>query len=119
MELLTEKYQDKISFTLGCYDRVIIKGTLLEIAYAKGMTNYLYSKNIRIFDYARFAEPYKNKIRENAEKLAKEENIDIEFIRKKGVRKENIIAEKIKERGTKPGLVHIISAMETCPTYKP
>jgi hypothetical protein len=119
MEILTEKYRDKISFTLGYYDRVIIKGTLLEITYAQGMTNFLYKNKTRIFDYARFAEPYKDKIRQNAQRLAQENNIEIEFIRKKGIRKESIIAEKIKERGTTSGLVHILSAMEMCPTYKP
>jgi len=75
MEILTEKYRDKISFTLGCYDRVIIKGTLLEIAYAQGMTNFLYKNKTRIFDYARFAEPYKDKIRQNAQKLAQDSRI--------------------------------------------
>ncbi len=119
MKLLTEEYKNNISFTLGCYDRIIITGTLPEISYSQGMTSYLYSKGVRIFDYPRFAEPYKEMIRNNAEEVAKENGIDIEFIRKSGIRKEAIIAEKIKERGTEAGLVHIISAMETCFTYKP
>jgi hypothetical protein len=45
--------------------------------------------------------------------------LEIEFIRKAGVRKESIISEKIEKRGYHPGIVHIISAMEACNTYKP
>ena len=45
--------------------------------------------------------------------------MEIEFIRKTGVRKESIISEKIKQRGDHPGIVHIISTMETCNTFKP
>lgn len=45
--------------------------------------------------------------------------MEIEFIRKVSVRKESIISEKIEKRGNDPGIVHIISAMETCNTYKP
>jgi hypothetical protein len=71
------------------------------------MSSYLYFKGIRIFDYPRFAEPFREQIRENAEVIAGGNNVSIEFIRK-----EDIVAAKIKERGDHPGLVHIISAME-------
>ncbi|MFH2030894.1 MAG: MarR family transcriptional regulator, partial [Bacteroidota bacterium] len=108
-----------MSLTLSCYDRLLISGCLPEISYAEGITSYFYANQIRIFDYAKFAEPYKEKIRSNAERIAKEQNIEIEFIRKSGVRKEAIIAKKIKERGAHSGIVHIISAMETCTTFKP
>ena len=90
-----------------------------EISYSRGMTNYMYQNNIRIFDYPKFAEPFKETIRVNAEQIAKEHGVEIEFIRKAGVRKESIISEKIEKRGNAPGIVHIISAMETCNTYKP
>lgn len=116
---LTEKYKEKITGVLSCYDRVIITGTLPTLCYAEGMTSYMKSKNLLIFDYARFAEPYRNSIRENAEKIAAENGIEIEFVRKQHIRKEDIIAEKLKKRGWHCGLVHILSAMETCHTYKP
>lgn len=104
---------------LSCYDRLVFSGSMPEISYAQGMTAYLYNHNIRIFDYSKFAEPFKVQIRENAEQCARENGIEIEFIRKNQIRKEDIISKKVKARGTSPGLVHIISAMETCPTYKP
>ncbi len=119
MGILTEKYKDKIAFTLGCYDRTLITGNLPELSYSQGMTSYLYKGGIRIFDYPKFAEPFKDQIRANAEKLAAENGLTIEFIRKKGIRKEDIVSQKIQERGDFPGLVQIISVMEACPTYKP
>jgi Transcriptional regulator len=119
MELLTESYKKEIAFTLSCYDRLIITGCLPEISYAKGMTSYMYGQKVKIFDYPRFAEPFRDKIRSNIEAKAQKQGIEIEFIRKKGIRKESIISEKIKERGTHSGIVHIISAMEVCNTYKP
>jgi hypothetical protein len=83
------------------------------------MTSYLYSQNIRIFDYAKFAEPFRNELRENAERLAKENNIEIEFIRKSSTRKETVISNILEKRGLHTGLVHILSVMEGCSTYKP
>jgi predicted transcriptional regulator len=119
METLTETHKNEITCVLSCYDRLILSGTMPEISYSQGMTKYMYQNEVKIFDYPRFAEPFKETIRSNAERIAKEHGLEIEFIRKAGVRKESIISEKITKRGDHPGLVHIISAMETCPTYKP
>jgi hypothetical protein len=119
MNSIQERYSDKIDGVISSYDRIVIQGTLPTFCYAEGMTSYLYANQIRIFDYPRFAEPLRDEIRENAEKIAKENDIEIEHIRKKGVRKESIIEKIIEKRGTHPGLVHIISVMERCPSYKP
>lgn len=119
MALLTERYSEKINGVLSCYDRILIQGTLPGFCYADGMTKYLYDHNIRIFDYPRFAEPLRDQIRENAERLATEHGLKIEFVRSHQTRKEAIIEKVLKKRGHHPGLVHILSAMEMCQTYKP
>src|SRR5665811_2087582 len=119
MELLTETYKSDISCVLSCFDRLIISGTIPEISYSQGMTSYMYQNGVRIFDYPKFAEPFKESIRANAECIAQEQGIEIEFIRKSGVRKESIISKKIETRGNHPGIIHIISAMEACDTFKP
>src|ERR1019366_8770777 len=67
----------------------------------------------------RFAEPFRNRLRENAEKLAADNGIQIEHIRKKNFRKENRVKQILAQRGEQPGLVCILSAMEPCATYKP
>lgn len=120
MTSLTERYADKIVGTLSCYDRVIIQGTLSGVGYAAGMTGYLKAQGKRIFDFSEFAKPLTEAIRENAERIAKENGLKIEHIRKpKGLRKEERIAEVLAERGNHPGLVHIFSSMETCSTFEP
>jgi hypothetical protein len=75
MELLTERYKDKLSGTIGCYDRVVIMGTLPGLCYPQGMTCHLNHLGERIFDYPKFAQPYRDLIRENAENLAKAKGI--------------------------------------------
>ncbi len=116
MELLTTKYTNKICGVLSCYDRIVLTGTLPVLSNAGHLTAYMYQHGIRIFDYAKFAEPYREQLKANAQKLADESGITIEFIRSNSVRKESLIEAKLKERGSHPGLVHIISAMEGCTT---
>jgi hypothetical protein len=82
MSTLPERYHDKIRGVISCYDRVIIKGTLPGFCYSEGMTSYLYAKKIRIFDYPKWAEPLPDKIRINAEAIAENNGVSIEFLRK-------------------------------------
>ena len=120
MSSLLERYAAQIVGVLSCFDRVIIQGTLAGIGYPKGMSRYLAAKNIRIFDFPRFAVSFRELIRENAERIAQKHGVEIEFIRRlKAFRKEDRVAEILKRRGQQPGLVHIFSAMETCTTFEP
>jgi hypothetical protein len=83
------------------------------------MTSFLFERRIRIFDYPKFGEPFRNRLRENAERLAAEAGLEIEFIRKRNFRKEDRVKEVLEKRGEHPGLVCIFSAMEPCSTYEP
>ena len=120
MVLLTERYAKQIRGVISCYDRVVIMGTLPGVCFAEGMAAHLRSKHIRIFDYPRFAEPLREEIRENAERLAKGHGIEIEYIRSShAFRKEDRIQAILATRGDHPGLVHIFSAMEPCGAFTP
>ena len=115
---LLSRYEDKIAGVLGCFDRVVVYGTLPGLCFAEGMAAFLRSRNIRIFDYPRWAEPLREVIRENAERVAHQAGVEIEFVRHH-IRKEARIAEVLAQRGHAPGLVHILSVMEECGTYRP
>jgi len=119
IEQLTTRYRDRLSGVLSCYDRILITGTIPDACYAAGMTTFLHLHQIRIFDYARFAEPLRNRIREQAQTLAQEAGVTIQHVAKAHIRKEDLVAAVLKERGEAPGLVHIISAMEACDAYEP
>jgi hypothetical protein len=116
---LTERYGEHIAGVLSCYDRILITGTLPGACFAGGMTHILYSKGIRIFDYAQFSMPLRDRVRERAAAIAREAGIAIEHIAKRHIRKEEVVAKILAERGDHPGLVHVISAMETCDSYQP
>jgi hypothetical protein len=116
---LTERYDDRIAGVLSCYDRIVITGTLPGVCYAEGMTRYLHANGIRVFDYPQFAMTLRDRVRERAAALAAEAGVSIEHIGKSTVRKEAVVARVLEQRGDRPGLVHIISAMESCDAYQP
>lgn len=117
--ILEERYAANLHGVLSCFDRIIIVGTLPGACYAEGMTSYLYAHGIRVFDYPRFAEPLRERIRERAQEVCAAAGIEIEYVSKSHIRKEELVARVLAGRGDAPGLVHVLSAMEACPSYKP
>src|SRR3981189_3419919 len=116
---LIERYAANLHGVLSCFDRILITGTLPGACYAAGMTSFLNANGIRIFDYARFAEPLRERIRVRSQEVCVAAGIEIEHVNKSHIRKEDLVARVLQARGDAPGLVHVISAMEACPSYKP
>jgi len=120
MANILERYAGIIKGVIGCYDRIVITGTLPGICHAAGMTSLLNALGIKIFDYTKWAEPLREAIRANAEAIASREGLEIEFVRTlRGFRKEQRVRQILEQRGEHPGLVHIFSAMESCSSYRP
>jgi len=118
-ESLRERYGDRIAGVLFCYDRVVITGTVPVICYAEGMPHFLYANGIRIFDYPEFAMKLRDRVRDAAGSLAAAAGISIAHIAKSHIRKEEVVARVLEQRGDHPGLVHVLSAMEACDSYRP
>ncbi len=101
---LTERYEKEIEGVLGCFDRLVVTGTLTEVAYPEAMTAVLHREGIRCFDIGQFAEPLRECIRDNARKQALAAGVEIEYLsRSKGVRKEELVAKVLAKRGDHPG----------------
>lgn len=117
---LLTRYDKEIAGVLGCFDRLVVTGTLTEIAHPEAMDAFLYREGFRAFDIGRFADPLRQRIRDNAVAVAEAAGIEIEYLsRSKGGRKEDLVAKVLARRGNHPGLVHVISVVETCTTFKP
>jgi hypothetical protein len=117
---LIERYGDKLVGTLGCFDRIVITGTLPDCCHVGAMMAQLLKRDIRFFDYTQLVDPLRNRLHANAQALAEVNGIAVEPIRhSRGVRKEDRIAVILEKRGRHPGLVHIFSAMENCNCFKP
>jgi hypothetical protein len=116
---LVARYASQIAGQLGCFDRVIITGSLLDVCHPAALERQLHLAGIRCFELGRLAEPLRDALRDHAVQLAREAGLEVEFIPRKNFRKEERIAELLARRGSQPGLVHVFSAMEPCPAFRP
>jgi len=119
MSTFTERHADKIAFTLSCYDRIVLTGSLVDVGHAHAMTRFIKRLGIPVFEYPQWASQFREELRAHAEAVAREHGLEIEFIKKKNFRKEDRIQAILAQRGDHPGLVHIFSAMEPCRAFRP
>jgi hypothetical protein len=66
-----------------------------------------------------FADPLRDKIRENARIIAKVHGVAIEHVNNSHLHKEDLVSKILAQRGDHSGLVHILSVMEACSAYEP
>jgi len=68
---LIARYASQIAGQLGCFDRVIITGSLMDVCHPAALERQLHSANIRCFDLGQFAEPLRDALRDHAVTLAR------------------------------------------------
>ena len=86
------------------------------------MTNYLYTNQIKIFNYQKFCEPLTKRIRNTAEAIAHEAGIEKNSSAKQRHIEKMIndrIQDPIESKQSTEGLVQVFSTMENCNIYKP
>lgn len=79
---LRQRYADRIHGVLSCFDRVVITGTLPDICHGAAMAAYLTVRDIRLFDYPGWANGLREHLREHVERLAKDNGLEIQFLRR-------------------------------------
>jgi len=114
-----ERHCKEIEGRLLCFDRLELNGTLQSIQSPSAIFHLLQDAGLGAFDLKVLVQPLADALRANAERLASEHDLAIEFIRERSVRKADLVAGKLATRGHAPGLVCILSAMESCSTFAP
>lgn len=116
-DLLT-RYADQLLGHLRCFDRIILQGTLVDVAHPGALAVQIHAAGFKPRDLVRFAQPFNDQVRDNAITLARQHGLQIEFIAKKNFRQEDRIAQILQRRGTHPGLVHVFSAKEPATVFE-
>jgi len=117
-ECLTERYSEQIKGVLHSFDRIVVFGSFDEIKYSGAMDWHLKQKGVRLVDYEKkYATKLRQYIKDQVKAVSSYYGKEIEFVNQH-VRKEDYVAKKLEDRGRRPGLVCVLSAMESCRAYK-
>ncbi len=114
---LKARYAEGLIGSLRCFDRVILHGTLIDVAHPGALLISMQAAGFKPRDLARYAQPFTAKVRDHIIGLARRQGVEIEVIRQKNFRQEDRVAAIVKTRGTHPGLVHIFAVKERATVF--
>ena len=110
-----EKYNDRITGVISCFDRMLFKG-YLPIGWADAMEGLLCRQGLLIKDFGRFVEQQSERLKSHAEKLAETLGRPFEYINGK-LRKDDYAKEIAKRDGITQGLICVLRILEPCQSF--
>jgi hypothetical protein len=117
-ELLTKRFEKNIAGVLNCFDRLVLFGTYQPICYPQAMSWQVHAAEVKLIDYEkRFANKLRLEMTARVKAIATQEGIPIKHVYA-SVRKEAFVSDILALRGDAPGIVCILSAMESCRCFK-
>jgi len=114
---LMGRYGEGLAGSLRCFDRVIMHGTLIDVAHPGALLVSMQAAGFKPRDLARFGRPITSKVRDHVIGLARRHGVEVEVVTRKNFRQEDRVAAILKTRGMHPGLVHIFVVKESATVY--
>jgi len=118
MKEFIAKHEEEIAGVLSGFDRLVFRGTLRSISYAKGMMNYLWANQVRLTEFGkhvqRVSERVKRACRAKAEVLGR----PVKYLASAGESKEEVARGIAAREKIQEGLVCVLSCVEPCRTFE-
>ena len=118
MNLFVTKFRDSITGILKTFDRMLFRGTLLNLVTVEGLRCYL---NVLGIPRSRWGDHLKamgDQVETRALATAKLLGVDTPFVGSSDIRKEDLVREIARKKGITQGPIVLLRAKETGKSYR-
>jgi hypothetical protein len=113
----SKKYGDRITGTLGGFDRLLLKGIFRLVSSPGGLQHWLNQQGISRHQFLGWAKALTARLQSHGPEVAREAGRPYRFVGSSKIRKETLV-EQIRQRdGIREGLVCVLAAIEPCWSY--
>ena len=112
------KFGDQITGILSGFDRLVLRGTLRAIVYAKGMGDYLGHNGVLLKDFARHVQEVSARVKQASLATAKELRRTVMYLASSAVDKEKTARALAAEQKITEGLVCVLTCVEPCQSFE-
>ncbi len=118
MQQFIAKHQDDIVGVLSGFDRLVMRGTLRSIAYARGMNLYLWNNQILLKDFGAHVEQVSQRLKAASLAEANAVGRPVRYLASAEVSKEDIARRIAAEDGITHGPVCVLTSVEPCRSFE-
>jgi hypothetical protein len=115
---IIEKFKDKINGVLSGFDRMIMKGHILQFFSESGKRYFLSQGKVLLKDFVEYAEKITKSVKAQAEKLAEETGRPLIYLNSSKTSKEGTAQDVLKRDPIEEGLICILSTLEMGPSLE-
>lgn len=119
MNTILEQYEDKINGTFSFFDRMIMKGHILQLFSQSGRKYFLSGVNVLLKDFSAYANQVTGEIVAHVENMAAVSQRPLRYLTSSKLPKEQTALEILKDNPVTEGLICILSVVEGCQTFQP
>jgi hypothetical protein len=113
---IIEQNKDKINGILSTFDRMIIKGYILQLCNYRQFLYYLIQNNIKLKNFSEFAQKQTGILCDNINKYISDNNIELQYISSTKIDKGTLALEEFNKDTSKTDLISAFSVVELCDT---
>lgn len=117
MEAFVQRHQGNVIGVLSGFDRLLFRGTLRSISYGDGLDGFLGAVGVRYKDWTTFAQGLSERLKEHAQRLAKEAGRPYVYLPSSSDSKEQRATSIARRDGVEEGLVCVLSCVEPCRSF--
>jgi hypothetical protein len=118
MKTFLSRFGALIALTLSGFDRLRFVGESRLLNSARGVDSYLYQQRVRYTDFPEHAADLTHRLRTQTEQQAQQDGVPLQPLNHADVDKEARALDLADRHGRTMGRVAVLSAVETCLTYR-
>ncbi len=105
MRDLLARHASKITGVLSGFDRIVFRGYLRSISYAKGFETFLVCQGVLLKDFSRYVRETSERLKRASVATAERQRRPTKYINSSGVSKENEARRILKKDPVEDGLI--------------
>lgn len=118
MQRFIQRFSDKITGVLSGFDRLVLRGTLRQIIYARGMKGFLWHRQVLLKDFGPYVESVTKQLKEASCQAALAQKRPIIYVRSSKTDKQAVAEGIASEDRIRKGLIAILTCVEPCMSYQ-
>lgn len=117
MKKFVKRFGHLITGTLSCFDRLLLRGSILRFGRPESLTSWLAWQGILLKDFAERTSEFTSRLKEHAQAFAARAGRPYKYLDSPSSSKEDIVQGILAEDKITEGLVCVLSAVELCKSY--
>jgi len=118
MHSFLQRFGGAVTAVLSGFDRLFFRGTLRNLAYARGLQHYLWANRVPFKDFARHSQAVTRQLEEASLQHARQAGREVRYLNSARDRKEEVAREIAARDGIRDGLICVLRAVDPCLSFE-